>query len=581
MARRRDPSNIYGGAGTMKPKAKKLLTSLDAFAHPPGGDVSAWLSSAEEGVEFLKQHTQASTTILYASVGSVLIHAVLAPLENLDPPDQEDLSHDFITPDASWMIEHVSGGGETDRVYLAPPMDRHGKTLRNGEKLVFRRSFVASPENSTEISQKLVHTLDLHFIEERNAYCRLNEDGDIENVITVTEIPGSDWHRGVVVTILTKDFAEYMQLGGMGMVVFFDFTRTRRGSFSGWSNVTPINFSARDLFYHGGVMTGHGSYVNGRMIVRPAITYEEIVASRVAGRRGTAREYATFKAINLKTQEPIEVSCSPEALSNYFQKDSPLPLEMSPAFFNAEVLHRYKADPDKYELRDRSIYCRGTWELRALDINDEGQIHTYLRYLRDLPYKEQVYWHSFNEWPKGGLSERAITTDFKGEFYTEYDSLNYLKQKIRSLDEKPPDWWIPRGEALAKAVHYPATASAAEWANEILALDQLLIEGFREKALRTLVIMLGHEPQRDWKSLRLLEECLAAKGVDPVDARAACSSLRKLRDMRNVTKGHAASTKRKQLEKEAITQHSSFRAHFAAVAQDCDAAMELVLLNLT
>jgi hypothetical protein len=48
-----------------------------------------------------------------------------------------------------------------------------------------------------------------------------------------------------------------------------------------------------------------------------------------------------------------------------------------------------------------------------------------------------------------------------------------------------------------------------------------------------------------------------------------------------VAKGHAASTKRKQLEKEAITKHGSFRVHFAAVAQDCDAAMELVILNLT
>jgi hypothetical protein len=564
----------------MKAPTNRLLTTLNALAHPPAGDASAWLSGAEDGVEFLKQHTQASTTILYASVGSVLIHAVLAPLANLDPPDQQSLNYAFVTPDASWMIEHASGGGESERVYLSPPMGRHGEPLHDGEKLIFRRSFAAAPGVSTEISQKLVHALDLHFIEERNAYCRLDEDGDIENVIIVTEIPGTDWDRGVVITILAKDFAEYMRLSDMGMVVFFDFTRTRRGSFIGWSNTTPINFSARDLFYHGGVMAGHGSHVNGRMVVRPAISYEEIVASHVEKRWGTRTDYATFKAIDLKTQERIEVSCSPEALSNYFQKDSPLPLEMSPAFFNAEVLHRYKADPDKYEIRDRSIYCRGTWELRTYDINDEGQVHTYLRYLRDLPYKEQIYWQSFNEWPKGGLSARAITTDFKGEFYSEYDSLNYLKQKIERLDEEPPEWWIPRGEALAKAVHYPATASAAEWANEILALDQLLIEGFREKALRTRLITLGLDPDSEWKSLRLLEECLAANGVNREDARKACNALRKLREIRNVAKGHAASTKRKQLEKEAITKYGSFRSHFSAVAEECDAAIELVLQTM-
>jgi hypothetical protein len=37
------------------------------------------------------------------------------------------------------------------------------------------------------------------------------------------------------------------------------------------------NIRGRDLFYHGGVMAGHGSYVNGRMIVRPGVTIEEIV----------------------------------------------------------------------------------------------------------------------------------------------------------------------------------------------------------------------------------------------------------------------------------------------------------------
>jgi hypothetical protein len=558
----------------------RLLSALNALAHPPKDDASEWLSSANDGIAFLKENATASTTVLYASMGSVLIHTVLAPLTRLDPPNQRELEHDFIMPDNTWMFEHVSGGGEPDRVYLAPPMDRLSQTLREGEKLIFRRSFAASERSPLELSQKLVHTLDLHFMEERNAYCRLNEDGDIEDVIKVTEIPGSAWDGGTVVTVLAKDFAEYMCLSGMGAVIFFDFTRTDRGNFNGWTETTPVKFSARDLFYHGGVMPGQGSYVNGRMIVRPAITYGEILTSRVDERWGKKQQYATFKAIDLKTGELIEVSCSQDALSNYFQKDSPLPLEMSPAFFNAEVLHRYKADPDKYELQDRSIYCRGTWELRTFDINDEGQVHTYLRYLRDLPYKEQLYWQAFNEWPKGPLSKRAIATDFKGEFFTEYDSLNSLKQKVRSLDDRKPDWWIVRGDDLARAVHYPATASSTEWANEILALDHLLIEGFRERPLRALATSLGCVPQPDWKSLRLLQECLSAKGIDPEDARLACNAFRDLREMRNVAKGHAASSKRKQLEKDAIASYGTFRAHFAAIAQHCDSSLELIMSKL-
>jgi hypothetical protein len=562
---------------------KRLMEALARISKLPGTDGAAWLSSAESSVEFLKQSTESDRMVLYASMPCVFIQAVLAPLEHLDPPNEEELSREFMDLDDSWAIEHVSGGGKPERVYLAPPMHGHGQTLQHGEKLVFRRSFAGSPECPIELSQKLVHALDLHYIPERSAYCRLDEDGDVVEVIKVTEESGDDWTQDVTaVTILAKDFAEYMRLVGMGMVIFFDFTRVRFGSFQGWSSDHKrFEHKARDLFYHGGVMPGHASHVNGRMIVRPAITLEEIVQARKEARDPANRQYATFKAINLKTGKRIEVSCNPKGLSNYFHPESTLPLEMSPVFFRAEVLHRYKADPQKYELAERSIYCRGTWSLETFDINNVGQVHTYLRYLGYLPYKEQLYWQSFNEWPKGALSKRAIATDFKGEFYTEYDSLNSLKHKIQQLDEGNRAWWQPRGQEPAKTVHYPATASAAEWANEILALDHLLIEGFRVKGLRGMLKALRRTFEPDWKSLKLLEECLIGSGVDEEDARTAVTSLRTLHDLRTILKGHSAATKKSEAEKQAIAKFGSFRAHFAQSAAECDSALKLIMDTLS
>ena len=244
-------------------------------------------------------------------MSTVLIHAVLAPLDALGPPDQNDLNRDFIFPDDTWIIEHASGGSEPDRVYLAPPMEGHGHTLKKGEKLIFKRSFAGSPERRIEISQKLVHSLELHFIEERNVYCRLNDNGDLEDVISVTETASENWTENVtVVSILAKDFAEYMCLVGMGMVVFFDFTRVP-ASFYGWRGQQHFEHNARDVFYHGGVMPGHASYVNGRMIVRPAVTVDEIIQARKDARDPLNRSYAVFKAIELKTHERIEVSCNP------------------------------------------------------------------------------------------------------------------------------------------------------------------------------------------------------------------------------------------------------------------------------
>jgi hypothetical protein len=556
----------------------RIMQRLAEISRLPASDVSDWLSSAELAVEFLKENAQSEKVVIFASMGCTLIHSVLAPLANLNPPDQAELAHDFVQLDDTWAIQHVSGGGEPDRVYLAPPLDDQGKTLKGGEKLLFKRSFVGTSESHIELSQKLVHALNVHFVQERSAYCRLDENGDLLDVINMVEENTKDWTESVrVVTILAKDLAEYMRLSEMGMVVFFDFTRTRRGSFNGWGEQEHLDYRTEDLFYHGGVMPGHASYVNGRQIVRPAITLAQIVRAHMEERNPSNRQYAVFKAVDLKSGNHIEVSCDPAALSNYFQPESSLPLEMSPVFFRSEVLHRYKADPEKYELGDRSIDCRGTWSLQTYDVNEAGQVHTYLRYIRNLPYQEQIYWQSFNEWPKAGLSRRAITTDFKGEVYTEYDPLNSLKRKIAALDESPPGWWNARDKAIAKGVHYPVTTSPAEWAGEILSLDQLINEGFQPKGLRELLTNLGQRFEMDWGPFRLVEECLILSGVQQDQAKNTVSSFRNLRELRNLLKGHAAPQKRTALEKDARTRFGSFRAHFANVATDCDTAFDLII----
>jgi hypothetical protein len=320
--------------------------------------------------------------------------------------------------------------------------------------------------------------------------------------------------------------------------------------------------------------------VNGRQIVRPAITLKEIVKAHMEARNPSKREYAVFKAIDLKTKKQIEVSCDPKGLSNYFQPESNLPLEMSPVFFRGEVLTRYKADPEKYELTDRSIYCRGTWSLQTYDINEVGQVHTYLRYLRDLPYNEQVYWKSFNEWPKGGLSRRAIKTDYMGEFYTEYDPLNSVKGKVGRLDEARPAWWKPRGIALVKALRYPVTTSPAEWANEILGLDQMVGEGFQPKPLRALVAKSGRPVDNTWGAFKLVEECLLGHSAPEDEIKAAVQSLRTVRELRNVLKGHSAPEKRSLEEKQARTRFGSFRAHFAHICATCDEALDLIIRTL-
>jgi hypothetical protein len=557
------------------------IESLKAISQAPDAGEVEWLIAAEDSVVFLQENAHSEETVIYASGPAIYIHAVLAPLEQVTPADANDLMHSFVQLDESWAIQKSYGGGESHRVYLEAPL-RSGKSLSGGEKLVFRRPFVGvqKGESAVELSQKLVHALGLHFMPERNAYCRLDERGDIEDVIRVVQAEVTPrQERLTAVTILAKDLSTYMTVASMAAVYFFDFTRVNFANFNGWGDHSRIDRGAPDLFYHGGSI-GNASYVNGRMIVRSAIPLQQLIEEWKEESSPTKKkEYATFKIFDRKNDTEIETSCAPEFLSNYFQK-SDLPWEISPAFFRADVLHRFKADAEKYSLDDRSISCRNAWYLQSYDINEAGQVHAYIGDLARLPIDEQRYWQSFNEWPKGTMSRRAHENDILGEFSSEYDPLPLLKYKIGKLNAAPPEWWQPRAEAHMDAARYPATDSPLEWANGIMAFDQLLVEGFQLKPLRNLLETRGRKADASWASLRVIAEILVASGRTVDDAKACLTPLSRLHALRSTLKAHSSVEARNREEQQARATHGTLRAHFKDLAGQCDKSFDTILLLL-
>ena len=291
------------------------------------------------------------------------------------------------------------------------------------------------------------------------------------------------------------------------------------------------------------------------------------------------RSYAKFKIYDRKNDTNVETSCGPEFISNYFQK-SELPWEISPAFFRPEVLHRFKADPEKYTLEDRSISCRNAWHLKTYDINNAGQVHTYIGYLANLPYEEQLYWQAFNEWPKGSISARAHQTDIVGDWHHEYEPLGSIKHTISLLDKLPPLWWKPRGDILSNAVRYPATDSVKEWGDEVLALDQYLVEGFLLKPIREISEAVGRPIDQKWGPLRALQEALSVKGCTEEQAKALVLPLQKLHALRTEVRGHAMTEKKKKAESEARATFGTLRAHFTQLVTDCDKALDEMLRRL-
>jgi len=547
--------------------SKKIRSALIELSRLPDTDRALWLEGAITSVEFLKKnYLKDDEILLYACGLHFCVHSVLARNAAIDPPNHDELSGSCIMPDDSWCIQHSHGGGEGYRVYLEPPLSNTGcKSLIGGEKLVFLRKFegMKSHEPSIEINQKLVHSLNLHFVDQRQAYCRLDKRGDVEEVISLIliEDKSSDpWDDIKAVLIRRHDLATYMALTEMSLIGRFDFIRFIPGKSPPWEDDNRKTVESHDLFFRHGIVPGYASYADGHIILRTCLTADDLANQQKVKEVVSNRQYATFKIIDRKNKKLVDTSCSPQHIVNYFTK-SDLPWEISPAFFRPEVLHRFKADPEKYTIDDRSIGCRNAWFLKTYDINEADQVHTYIGYLANLPYEEQLYWKSFNEWPKDGISKRALQTDILGQFPDEVDPLVGLKMQIKSLDSFPPSWWKPRGEEIIDKVLDPATDSVEEWGNEVLAFDHLIVEGFLVKPLKAIIEANGGKYEKDWRSLKLLELGLSKTGCTDEQAKKIVEPLRELHGLRNAM-AHSDPTSKDNAVALARKRHHTLRNHF-------------------
>ena len=487
-----------------------LTTRIATLSQEPelGSDAyKKWLEQ-DDFVQFLQSVPTLDEVVLYTSTVYTYLYGVLVPTRFVTPPNTDDIGQwNGCDPLSSWSITVT--GGTRPTVSLSPPLDRAGsKTLAQGEQIVFVRRFDGRQQQKlyVEISPRLTHAFNLHYVPERTAYCRFDRYGDIEDVVQAIDIPFSSGHGdSLIVTVRREVLDEYMTMTGQSLVLLFDSTRFDSKTFNGWPNQTIEDHEADpEIWYYLGRSESVASYLRGFQIIRSRLTKKDL-ARRYSGDQDKAKQYTTFITHDWKHKEVRECSCNPMQLGNYFV-ESDLPLEISPVFFRPEVLAKYKADSDKYQIRERSITCRHAWHLQRYDINDAGQIFTYLKYLGHLPYDEQLYWKSFNEPPKAPISMRAWRTDFEGSWDAPYDPLQSLIQILGQLHETLVPWWKLRNEALLEKVHYPVTESADEWAKEIHALDKLLVEGFETRELRSRAKLLDRAIGDDWKSLKLLQE---------------------------------------------------------------------------
>lgn len=561
-----------------------ILKTLIDLERLPDNSREDWLGDAEQGVQFLAQKRGNEThAILYANGPHLYTRSILVPCASVESPDQNMLLKaclSYIDPYDSWSIEHSYslGGDEEHWVSLAPPLSRSECQTLGGEHVVFLRHFDGIKEYDTtiEVCQKLVHSLGLYYMDERQAYCRLNKHGDIESVIKVHDDKGlASRQRVRAVTIRWHDLATYMALSSTALVTKFDFNRYVPGAFptSKMRREKVQIFQAKDVYYRYRVIPNNASYAVGHIILQTSRTKDDLAEEWKAEKDTSKRRFASFKILDRKNDGLVETSCGPEHIVNYFT-DSDLPWELSPAFFNPEVLVKYKSDPEKYTINDREISCRGAWSLRSYYINEVGQVHAWMCDLADLPYEEQLYWKSFNEWPRGDISKRALENDILGEVSSEDDPLDDLRGQVQSLNRHQPSWWQARGVALVERVLHPATDSWAEWGEAIMALDQMIVEGFSERELRS------QSTSKRRGSLNLLEDVLSITGRTEEQAKALVEPLKELHSLRNSVKAHGNIRDREAAVADARKKYGILRQHFKDLTERIRNSMKEIVLSL-
>lgn len=557
---------------------KKLIEAITRLDEAPADSklFSEWIE-AEAHLDFLRRNASADELVIYASGEYAFIHSVAVPNDRLAPVDQQDLMQWSFNPYTS-IASYVTGGGRED-VWVERGLSGTGtKTLKDAVQLIFGRTFegwTGPGRTYYEIHQEYAHLTGIHWRPEMRAYCRFNEHGDLEPVVSVTSREDKASNM-TLASFKWEPLEEYLAASNASLVRMFDFTLLRRSGFTGWSEVpTQEIIELPDFFYCRKVMPGYAAYTRGVQIIRPHRSRQAIFTSNTDGWFGKKnKQHAEFIAYDWRNKRVTKISTNPVATTNYFQAEgNALPFELSPAFFRPEVLLKYKADRDKYTVGERDVSCRAAWHLEAIDVNEAGQVHAYICYLRRLPYAEQLHWLSFNELPKTSISERAVVNDFQGEWVSFVQPLRKVLSIVQRWRDSNAKWWILRDEKLLERVNTPLTASRDEWAEAYMDLAKLVVEGFETKTIRARLDEAQISYNKEDKTIALLEKLLAVRTGGQIQK---LDGLRTVQFLRSKAKGHAGGSEAQQLAQDALMEHETFANHFQYVCAQVADELETI-----
>jgi len=528
--------------------------------------IQKWHSHTDALEFFLRSVSDDVPLVIFAK--GLYLNSIAVPLSAIHDEYVEDIGRWNFSAPSGYGYGYRFGDGDVKEFVSDPLEDQTNSIILDaGTALFFLRHFDGREgrKNYLEINQKVSHILGLHWVEDKSAWCDIDNRGQI--VPKAKYIVEGDLS---FCTLRRDDLDFFLFLTKSCLVRCFDVTRsivwTKYKSET--EKIGRIADPKDQIFADLRTQMGtegipYTSFLRGFHILKNEQPREKMVAIL---KGEVPREYASFIIWDWRHGRICEWSTKPEEIGNYFV-ESTLPFGTSPAFFKPEVLLQYKQDPTRYEIGERTISCLGGWELRY-DINEEGQIHVYLSGLSHLPYEEQLHWKAFNEKPRAGLSKRAIQTDFKAQWDTTHSPLQSLKKVLETFPQKdkagrPSRIWampsIPNTRDL-KFLNYIVTGSPKEWDDQIFALGQILGDGFACKNINAIANAMGCRNEK-LGSIKQLGLILEKGGIEDRDK--IIGPIIEAWDLRSKTVAHPGSARPK----------GDLKAHYKELLSRCDESM--------
>ncbi len=526
-------------------------------------EFASWVR-VEDHLKLLRVNAAEPEVFLYALAKRTYIHAVIASEFDTTSTDAETLTQSNASAFMARASCSRTGESEDTRIEFQESNSLH-EVPKHRQNLIYARQFEGTDYPPYyELLQEFAHAAGIHWLKEKGSYCRIDENGDFDPIVSITK---SKERGGVsLITCQREPLEQYLAATGMVLVRFFDFTMVAPGKFTSWhGGVRDRKTESQFLCYEQCVHPDGHAFTQGVQVI-PISTPRELLFRSIwePEWRRNGRQYAEFIACDWRNKKLSTISTSPDLTTNYFNaKRNSLPFEVSPAFFRAEVLSKYKADRDKYTINEtsRTITCRGAWMLKSFDVNEAGQVNAYICDLRMIPYQEQLHWKSYNEKPKGTISKRAFENDFEGKWSTDVSGLQEILFTLRKWMEQKLACWVLRDEAQLLRINTPVSNSKNEWARAFLELSKTVVEGFQTKPIRALLRQRNISFDKRDKTLLLLERLLASY-CPTSDSVTKLWGLREAQAIRSKVQSHLGGSTGEELARNALLDHGTYGAHF-------------------